>query len=111
MKISSIYLWAGIFSLLPTIAKAQITPDGSTSTTVNNNGNTATIEAGEQSGSNLFHSFDNFSVTNGNEAYFNNSADIETIFSRVTGGNISNINGLIRANNANLFLMSMPQSD
>ena len=106
MKTSSIYLSAGIWFLLPVVATAQIAPDGSTSTTVETNGNVSTIEAGEQAGGNLFHSFQDFSVTNGSEAYFNNADQIENIFSRVTGGNISNIDGLIRANDANLYLIN-----
>ncbi len=106
MNISTTCLFAGMLGLLPVTVTAQITPDGSTSTTVDTNGNVSTINAGEQAGSNLFHSFSNFSVPNGNEAYFNNSADIANIFSRVTGGNISSIDGLIRANNANLFLIN-----
>ena len=106
MNIPKICLAAGILCLLPTHAIAQVTPDGSTSTTVDNNGSVSTINEGDRSGTNLFHSFDGFSVPNGNEAFFNNAADIENIFSRVTGGNISNIDGLIRANSANLFLIN-----
>lgn len=92
---------------LPMTAIAQISADGSTSTTVDTNGNVSTIDAGEQAGGNLFHSFSEFSVPNGNEAFFDNALDIENIISRVTGGNISNIDGLIRANgSANLFLVN-----
>jgi filamentous hemagglutinin family protein len=106
MNIAKICLLTSFLWFLPTTVLAQVTPDGSTSTTVNTDGNISTIDAGEQAGANLFHSFSDFSVPNGGEAYFNNSADIENILSRVTGGNVSNIDGLISANNANLFLIN-----
>ncbi|MDJ0596282.1 MAG: filamentous hemagglutinin N-terminal domain-containing protein, partial [Pleurocapsa sp. MO_226.B13] len=86
---------------------AQITSDGTVNTQVNTNGNIAEITGGETRGSNLFHSFQDFSVSTGNEAFFNNASDISNILSRVTGGNISNIDGLIRANgSASLFLIN-----
>ena len=86
---------------------AQITSDGTVNTQVTQNGNSAAITGGETRGSNLFHSFQDFSVSTGNEAFFNNASDISNIFSRVTGGNISNIDGTIRANgNASLFLIN-----
>jgi len=89
------------------VTLAQVTTDGTVNTQVNQNGNSAEITGGETRGGNLFHSFQDFSVTTGNEAFFNNSNDISNIFSRVTGGNISNIDGLIRSNgSASLFLIN-----
>jgi filamentous hemagglutinin family protein len=89
------------------ISRAQVTPDGTVNTQVNQNGNVSEITGGEIRGSNLFHSFQEFSVSTGNEAFFNNADTISNIFSRVTGENISNIDGLIRANgNANLFFVN-----
>jgi filamentous hemagglutinin family protein len=88
-------------------ALAQVTSDGTVNTQVNQNGNVAKITGGETRGGNLFHSFRDFSVGTGDTASFLNSNDIANIFSRVTGGNISNINGLIKSNgSANLFLIN-----
>ena len=96
-----------LYNSLNPAAIAQVNPDKTTSTTVENNGSNFTINDGDIAGDNLFHSFQDFSVPNGGSAIFNNSDSIINIFSRVTGGNISNIDGLIGANGtANLFLIN-----
>ena len=107
-----------IMGILPAIllwsrsAIAQVTPDGTLKTSVSQSGNHFTITNGTAAGSNLFHSFQEFSVPIGGSASFNliNTPNISTIFSRVTGGNVSNINGLIQTINSNnpvsLFLVN-----
>ena len=108
LKLKYILLLLGLGVLaIDTPALAQVTPDGSTPTTVTTEGNNNVIQDGRVVGDNLFHSFSDFSLPNGGEAAFNNAATIENIISRVTGGRISDINGIIRANGgANLFLIN-----
>ncbi len=98
---------ATLSCLISFTVQAQVAPDGTTSTTVNQNGNDFTIEQGDRVGDNLFHSFSEFSVPTLGSAAFNNAGDIANIFSRVTGSNISSIDGLLSANGAaNLFLIN-----
>ena len=93
--------------LLPKTARGQVTPDGTTATTVNQDGDNFTVEQGDRVGDNLFHSFNEFSVPTGGSAGFNNAGDTANIFSRVTGSSISSIDGLLSANGvANLYLIN-----
>jgi filamentous hemagglutinin family protein len=100
-------LFCSLSPIAPT--NAQIVPDATlpvnTFVIVNDNNNF--IQGGTRSGNNLFHSFQEFSVLKGERATFINSTDIQNIFTRVTGGSISNIDGIIKAKgSANLFLLN-----
>lgn len=101
-------------SCFPGIAKAQLIPDsslGKESSLVKQdpaNIIRQLIEGGAKRNSNLFHSFQDFNVNSGKEVYFNpNDAAIKNILTRVTGGNISNIDGVLGViGNSNLFLIN-----
>jgi filamentous hemagglutinin family protein len=90
---------------------AQIIPD----TTLGAEGSIVTpltaqfnqIEGGAIRGVNLFHSFSEFNVGNGQSVYFVNPVSIENILSRVTGNNPSQILDTLGVlGNANLFLLN-----
>ncbi|MDJ0747259.1 MAG: filamentous hemagglutinin N-terminal domain-containing protein [Xenococcaceae cyanobacterium MO_167.B27] len=96
--------------LIPNSAIAQIIPDsslGAENSVVDRNGLRDTINGGAIRDANLFHSFQEFNVGAGREAYFTNPNGIDNVFSRVTGNNISDIQGVLGVlGNANLYLIN-----
>ena len=105
----------GAIALQTRLALAQITPDitlGNESSIVIPNANVRgfpadSIEGGATRGNNLFHSFQEFNVRNGQRLYFANPEGIENILTRVTGNNLSNILGTLGVDGgANLFLLN-----
>ncbi|BFU96557.1 MAG: protein of unknown function [Nitrospira sp.] len=105
---------------LGTLAEAassitRTTGAGDLGTQVTSSGNVYGIKGGQTVGSNLFHSFNQFSVGSGDIAQFqtNNlsvNSSMSNILSRVTGGSPSSIFGAIDSATyypgANLFLMN-----
>ncbi|HEY9809360.1 MAG TPA: CHAT domain-containing protein [Halomicronema sp.] len=107
--------WANLQFLglfFASIAQAQPltpAPDG-TGTSINDSGNQFNIIGGQLSadGRNLFHSFTRFNVNYGNVVNFVSNPSIHNILTRVNGGDVSYINGVIKltGGNSNLFLMN-----
>lgn len=65
------------------------------------------IDGGAVRGANLFHSFTEFNINDGQQVYFSNPAGVENILTRVTGSNRSDILGTLGVlGNANLFLIN-----
>lgn len=96
-------------------ANAQIIPDG----TLGNEGSLVTrkvnlngvevdrIDSGAIRGNNLFHSFQEFNVNQGQRVYFANPVGISNILSRVTGNKASQIRGTLGIDGqANLFFIN-----
>ena len=100
---------------------AQLTPDntlGTENSIVTPQQLRDLIQGGAIRGNALFHSFDEFNVGDGGSVFFDlqNNTDILSIFTRVTGSNVSNILGTLGVlqdalnsdvlGNANLFLLN-----
>ena len=68
-------------SIAPVPVFAQIVPDATldSNTSVITEGNTNVITGGSQAGSNLFHSFEQFSIPTNGTAYFKNAPEIQNI--------------------------------
>jgi filamentous hemagglutinin family protein len=98
---------------VPRVAPAQnISIDGrfSPAQTLSAVGGNYSIGAnlGKQVGSNLFQSFGKFGLSTGETAAFSGPATINNVIGRVTGGNLSSIDGKIQSTiaGANLYLIN-----
>ncbi len=90
-------------------AWSQIVPDATlpNPSVVPNNCTDCTITGGTTAGTNLFHSFEQFSIPANGSARFSNAAALDRIISRVTGRSPSRINGLLEsAGDADVYLIN-----
>ena len=89
---------------------AEIVLDGTFGSKGTLSGPNFAIEAslGKLEGNNLFHSFSTFNLDSKETATFLGSNDIENIISRVTGDEISNIDGTLRSTmpNADFYFLN-----
>ena len=99
-----------LLTLVSTVAQAQITTDGTLGRAGTLQGPNYHIpaELGQQRGGNLFHSFGQFSINTGESAIFSGPNSVSNIIGRVTGGNVSFIDGTLRSTipGANLYLLN-----
>ncbi|MEM6613010.1 MAG: filamentous hemagglutinin N-terminal domain-containing protein [Cyanobacteria bacterium P01_C01_bin.72] len=99
----AIAIWAALSSKI----QGQIVGDHTANTQVQTDDNISVITGGIESGANLFHSFEQFSLATDAIADFDHSSEIEHIFSRITGGQVSEIDGLLQTQGeASLFLLN-----
>ena len=105
---------AAIIAMSPVLLTAPVTAqpitaaqDG-TNTVVLPNGQQFDITGGTQAGANLFHSFQQFGLSQGQIANFLSQPNIQNILGRVVGGDPSVINGLIQltGGNSNLYIIN-----
>jgi filamentous hemagglutinin family protein len=110
---ASLFLYNFTINHLP--VKAQIIPDNTLGTDSSKitpnvsikNGTADRIDGGITRESNLFHSFSEFNIKDGQRVYFSNPSGVLNILTRVTGKNSSSIFGTLGVDgNANLFLMN-----
>ena len=96
--------------LIPLSVHAQITLDGTMGLSGELSGPQYEIveDMGQRRGANLFHSFGQFSINEGEMATFTGSGDIRNIISRVTGGEPSLIDGWLRSeiSGADIFFLN-----
>jgi len=99
-----------LFLLITTSLHAEVIFDGTLGSSINLPGPDYQIESqhGQQHGGNLFHSFNEFNLQNHESATFSGPKSVNNIISRVTGGNPSQIDGLLRSTipNADIYFIN-----
>ncbi|MGR3278911.1 two-partner secretion domain-containing protein [Acaryochloris marina NIES-2412] len=98
--------WYNLFKIS---VNAQIIPDSTlpNNSQIQRTNKTNFINGGTGVGTNLFHSFEKFSVLSGDTTHFLSRPSVENIITRVTGNSISRIDGRLRVDgNANLFFLN-----
>jgi filamentous hemagglutinin family protein len=110
LSIAGVLVWSSLIQA----ASAQIQPDatlGADRSIVTNQTiktlPSQLIQGGTIRGGNLFHSFEQFNVLSGQGTYFANPTGVTNILTRVTGSNLSRLDGTLGVlGNANLFLLN-----
>ncbi|HAG84469.1 MAG TPA: hypothetical protein DCL61_25765, partial [Cyanobacteria bacterium UBA12227] len=107
-SLATFYIVIGHMGLMRVQAQSITPSNDGTGTNVNKNGDRYDIYDGTRVGDNLFHSLIKFGLDEGEIARFLSQPGIENILARISGGNVSVINGLIEVTggNSNLFLMN-----
>ncbi|MDM8547409.1 two-partner secretion domain-containing protein [Candidatus Venteria ishoeyi] len=107
-----IWFFGGLYLFFSPVA-AEITVDSSffqqpQLLTPNQGEYAITQNLGKVIGNNLFHSFQDFNLKQGETARFSGAAHINNVISRVTGGSPSHINGTISNTipGANTYLLN-----
>jgi filamentous hemagglutinin family protein len=81
---------------------------GATNTIVTQSNGVFDITGGQTAGANLFHSFSQFGLSQGQTANFQTNAAIQNVLARINGGSPSAIDGILQltGSTANLYLMN-----
>lgn len=102
--------WLASFGMLPAHADGIVPASDGTGTQVTPTGGDYTITGGSASADqqNLFHSFTEFNLLNGESATFITDPTVLNILGRINGNNPAWIDGLLQVSgsNANLFLIN-----
>ena len=112
LALTSVFSLIGLIcQCLESSAQNAIAPDNTlpfnTLVNFNSTNQTYMITGGTQVGGNQFHSFQDFSVPTNNTAHFDTAPTTINAIGRVTGSNISNIDGILRTNGTtNLYLVN-----